>query len=61
MKPEELIKYELPTIAEFVSIGWLQNIIAWYYAKKINRKWARYQKRIARDEWCLSKLSKYNV
>jgi len=51
MKKEELIKYELPSLAEFVSIGWLQTIIAWYYAKKVNRKFARYEKRLKREDW----------
>jgi len=28
--------------------GWMQSIIAWYYSKKVNRKWNRYQKRLQR-------------
>lgn len=51
MTPEELIKYELPNIAEFVSINWLQNIIAWYYGKKVSRKWERYKLRKIRERY----------
>ena len=51
MDNKELIKYELPSMAEFISIKWLQNIIGWYYGKMINRKLKRYNKRLQRDEF----------
>ena len=56
MKKEELILYESPTIAEFISLDWLQEIIAKYLAWKINRKWARYQYRLARHEFFNQKI-----
>ena len=46
-----LLKYELPSMAEYCSIGWVQEIIARYTAMKINRKWARYQKRLQRERF----------
>jgi len=55
MKPEELLKYELPSLAEFCSIGWMQSILAWYYAKKINRKLKQYNNRISRENYLRSK------
>ena len=51
MKREELLVYEMPTIAEFISFEWGQTIIAKYTAWKINRKWKRYQVRLARDRF----------
>ena len=51
MTPEELLKYELPTWVEFCSIGWIQSIIAYIYGKRTMRKWYRYKKRKAREEW----------
>jgi len=48
MKKEDLLIYESPSISEFVSIGFFQDIIAGYLAWKINRKWRRYDKRIVR-------------
>jgi len=49
MNTKELLKYEMPSIAEYCSIGWIQNIIAWCTAKKINRKTRRYNARLARE------------
>lgn len=49
MDKEELIKYEMPIIAEFISIGWLQTLLAWYIGNKVNRKLRRYSKRLARE------------
>lgn len=49
-----LLKYELPSIAEYCSISWIQEIIARYTAMKINRKWARYQKRLQREKFLTS-------
>lgn len=39
---KELILYELPFFAEYISIGFIQNIIAWYIAKKVQRKYNKY-------------------
>lgn len=50
----ELLKYETPSIAEFVSWEWLQNIISRYLAWKINRKLKRYNMRCTREEWLKS-------
>lgn len=49
MDKEKLLKYELPSVAEYVSVGWVQEIIAWYTARRINFKVARYNKRIKRE------------
>lgn len=49
MKKEELIVYELPSISEYISIEFLQNMIARYTARKVNRKWSRYEKRKDRE------------
>lgn len=54
MKIEQLIKYELPEWVEYCSIDWVKNIIAWYYSKKVKRKWYRYQKRLAREKYLQS-------
>lgn len=40
-----LLIYELPTMAEFISVGWMQQIIANHLAHKINRKMKRYNNR----------------
>ncbi len=55
MEKEELLKYEMPSIAEFVSVGFLQTILARYTAWKINKKWARYVARQEREKWIKSK------
>ena len=55
MKPEELLKYELSSIAEFCSIGWMQSVLAWWYAKKVNRKWKRYNVRLNREKYLREK------
>ena len=49
MEIKHLEIYEAPTISEFVGNDYLQNIIAKYIAWKINKKVARYNKRIERD------------
>jgi hypothetical protein len=54
MTPEELIKYELPSFAEFISIGWMQTILGWYYGRKVRRKIRRYNKRLKREEFIKS-------
>lgn len=53
-----LLKYELPSIAEYCSISWIQEVIARYTAMKINRKWARYQKRLRREKFLTSYKNK---
>lgn len=55
MTPEELIKYEMTSWAEFCSIDWIQEILARYYASKVNRKWYRYQKRLTREKYLKEK------
>lgn len=51
MTTEELIKYEMPTAFEFISVGWMQNIAAWYIGHKVNRKIRRYNQRLKREEF----------
>lgn len=43
---KELLLYEMPTFAEFIPIGWLQDIIAMHLAWKVNRKYNRYVRRL---------------
>jgi len=50
MKIEELLIYECPSIAEYISFNWVQNIVAKYLSYKINRKLNRYNNRIERSE-----------
>lgn len=51
MEKKDLLLYELPTISEFVSVGWIQEVFAMYTAWKVNRKWKRYLYRKDREEW----------
>jgi len=51
MEKKEILKYEAPFIAEFISIGWMQDVIARYIAWKVNRKWKRYLYREDREKW----------
>lgn len=51
MNTTELIKYELPWYAEYVSNGWLQDIIAKRCSKRIMKKLARYNRRIKLEEF----------
>ncbi len=51
MKKEEALLYDLPSIVEYVSWGWLQTILARYVAWKVTRKINRYNKRIERKKW----------
>lgn len=53
-----LLKYELPSIAEYCSISWIQEVIARYPAMKIDRKWVRYQKRLQREKFLTSYKNK---
>lgn len=57
MTKEELLEYEMPSIAEYVSIGWLQTILARYTAKTVNRKVARWNRRQERKEFIRRFLS----
>jgi len=50
LTPRDLIMYEMPLIAEFISINWLQNILAKYTAHKVTKKMARFNKRVDRKE-----------
>jgi hypothetical protein len=52
---KDLATYEMPTITEFISIGWLQNICASYLAWKVNKKIRRYNKRIERVKYLKEK------
>lgn len=45
----ELLKYEIPLICDAISIKWIQNIIAWFYCKRINKKYRVYLERIDRE------------
>lgn len=51
MEKEELLEYEMPTIGEFISIKWVQELVARYLAWKINRKWRRYIYRLERTKF----------
>jgi len=51
MKKEEFILYEMPWFVEFISIRWLQSIIAKYIARTVERKLYRLEKRKFRAEW----------
>ena len=50
MKKEELVIYECPSIAEYISFNWGQNIVGKYLSYKIKRKLKRYNKRIEREK-----------
>jgi len=50
MKFLELVKYELPSVTEHISIGWIQKIIGRYIGRKVNRKLKRYKKRMFREK-----------
>lgn len=51
MTKEELLEYEMPTFVEFVSIGWMQTVIALLIARKVNYKYARWEKRQERQRF----------
>lgn len=51
MEKKELLVYECPSIAEYVSFNWGQSIIGKYLSYKINRKIKRYNKRIKREQF----------
>lgn len=44
MSKKELLIYEMPWYAAFVSWDWLQGVIARRVARKVNRKVARFNK-----------------
>jgi len=49
MKKEEILMYEMSnSIAENISWGWGQTIMAKLIARKVNRKWKRYQQMLER-------------
>jgi hypothetical protein len=48
MDKQKLLTYECPTISEYISVDWMQTIIARYVAWKVNKKIRRYNKRIER-------------
>lgn len=54
IKIDDLLTYEAPSIGEWISIDWIQNIIARYLARKINRKIKRYNARIKREQYIRS-------
>ena len=51
MEKLDLGMYEAPSIAENISIGWMQELMARYIAWKVNRKWKRYEVRLARNKF----------
>ena len=51
MKKEDLTVYEVPSIAEYVSNSFLQDIIARYTAWRVNTKWNRYVRRLERQKF----------
>ncbi len=55
MNPIELIKYELPRWIESCSNKYIQNVVAWYYGKKVNRKWRNYLERCSREKYLKEK------
>jgi hypothetical protein len=52
---EFLIVYEMPLWYEFISVRWIQNLLARMIAFKINRKLARYNERVERKKWLKEK------
>lgn len=58
MDTEKLLKYELPSWVEFISIDWMQTVIARYYAWKVGRKIKRYNLRLKREAFIRSVLDK---
>ena len=51
MKKEDLTIYEVPSIAEHISISWVQDIIARYTAWRVNTKWNRYVRTLERQKF----------
>lgn len=41
----DLLVYESPSIAEWVSINWMQEAIGWFLARRIESKIKRYNRR----------------
>ena len=52
--------YEMPLIAEFIFIGWMQGLMGKYIARKIERKIKRFDKRIATGKALESAREKLN-
>lgn len=44
MTLKEALDYEIRSswIVPWISIGWIQEILAWYYVRKAKRKYSRY-------------------
>ena len=51
MEKIDLPKYEAPAIAEYVSIGWMQDIIARYISWKVRKKMKKYYERLGREQY----------
>jgi len=51
IKIDDLLTYEMPSIAEYIPFSWGQEIVAWYIARRVNRKMRRYNKRIERENF----------
>ena len=47
----EQIRYEMPTIAEYIWFDWGQNLMAKYVAWVVNRKNKRYKRRLNNDRF----------
>ena len=47
----ELLLYEVPSITEYISNDFLQEIIAKYIAYKVNKKYKRYEERCIREDF----------
>lgn len=45
-KAEDILMYELPTIAEYIWFDWGQELMARYIAWVTNRKLERYERRL---------------
>ena len=60
MEKKELLEYECPFIAEFISNNRLQDLIAKYLVWKVNKKWKRYENRLARREYFKDRLKPNN-
>lgn len=51
MTTREALEYDMPSIAEYISNDFLQNVIAKYIARKVERKLARLKVRRERSKW----------
>lgn len=53
----KLLKYEAPSLSEYIGFGWGQKLVAKYLAIKINRKLKRYNARLAQERWVKKQLA----